>query len=168
LWAVSVAADDDRVTKKIGSLSDFSAKLNTLEYAVDSIAFAGALALLARHNPEWEFSGASGFGSVSTGVSSDLGAVAAAHEYGMGKIRGAIFRNEFVSDEQREQTLQILDQVKALILVGYELNGLIDEGDMAKAGEFYRERVLNQSDKLNNDIDQLTVEIEQAIKFSAL
>ena len=135
---------------------------------MDDITVTGALALLAHEYPAWEFNGKSGFGGDVTGTTNDLGAIAAGHEYSMGKLRGAIFRNKEASDEQREVALQLLAQVKDLILVGYELEKLVEAGDMALAGQIYREQILIQSDRLNDEIDRLTKEIEQAIKFAAL
>ena len=168
LWATSVAADDASTTSKIAALSDFTSKLDVLEQAVDEITVTGALALLTREYPSWEFEGSSGFGSKAAGTTDDLGAVAASHEYNMGKLRGAIFRNKAATDEQREMALQLLAKVKDLILVGYELEKLVEEGDMVLAGQLYREQILTQSDIVNDEIELLTKEIEQAIKFSAL
>ena len=168
LLASAVAAEDSAATAKIAALSDFGAKLDVLEQAVDDITVTGALALLASEFPDWEFGGASGFGSVKAGATNDLGAVAASHEYGMGKLRGALFRNKHASDAQREAAMQILAEVKDLILVGYELEKLVEADDMPAAGQVYREKILTQSDKLNEDLEALTKEIEQGIKFSAL
>ena len=167
-FVVPAAADDVSVVESIAALSDFTTKLDALEQTVDDIAIAGALALLDHEYPGWEFSGSSGFGSVNTNISNDLGAVAASHEYSVGKIRGALFRNEIASEEQRELALQILEEVKALILASYELDGFIAGGEMAAAGQFYRNQIVNQANAINEDIDQLTHEIEQAIKFSGI
>lgn len=164
---MSVTADD-ALAKRIAALSEFTAKLDTLEQAVDDIALTAALSLLKNDYPEWEFRRASGFDSVNAVVSNDLGAVSSGYEYGMGKVRGAIARNEFVSDEQREHALQLIDDVKNLILAAYELEGLIDSGEKTTAGHFYRTQILEQADEMNGKLEQLTKEIEQTIKFAAL
>lgn len=163
-----VAAQGSPSTKHTASLSEFGAKVEALEQIVDDIALSGALALLGKEFPDWTFERTSSFDGAELGVSNDLGAISAKHEYGLTKMRGTIFRNKAVSGEQRDQALEILSSVKEFVQLGYEIESLVEDSSFGRAGDIYRNDFLNRFDELKKRIRPLSAEIAQAVKFSAL
>lgn len=167
-FATQLEAEDANPVKHTASLAEFGTKVDTLEQIIDDIALSAALGLLGREFPDWTFKRPPAWDDAEMGVSNDLAGVSGRYDYEMSKLRGVIFRNSAVSDEQREQALEIFDEVTEFIRVGYELAGLIDGGQFDQAGALYKGEMLRRYDELKGRIQPLSVEIAQAVKFSAL
>ena len=164
----AATSQDGPSIKRTAALSEFGARLDALEQVVDDVSLSGALALLGQVYPESTFDRSSGFDGVTTAISNDLGAVAGDHDYALSKIRGAIVRNQFVPDDQRERAIAIFSSVRDLIQLAYELERHIDEGSFEAAGELYNSEMLCEANMLTLGIHELSDAIEQAVKFSAL
>lgn len=164
----TAVAQDAPSIERTAALSEFGARLEALEQVVDDVSLSGALALLGQEYPDWTFERTSGFDGVATSISNDLGAVAGDHDYGLSKLRGAIFRNKSVSDDQRERALAIFTSVKEFVQLAYELERLVDAGSHEEAGEFYKSEVLELADEINRSIHRLSDDIDRTVKLSAL
>ncbi|MDU8927427.1 hypothetical protein RXV86_08530 [Alisedimentitalea sp. MJ-SS2] len=157
----------DSSIKHTASLTEFIIKVDALDQVVDDIVQAGALALLSEEYPTWTFDADAGFGETSLKISNDIGAIAGRADYGMPKIRGAIARNQAVSDEQRARALEAFGYTKELLKIAYDLDNLVTEKAFDEAATLYRNEILHRADDLNERIRLLTDEISLAVKLSA-
>jgi hypothetical protein len=164
------ADGESELHKKIAELSEFEAKVDELGHINFDVVSSGALSLLAIGNDDWELSKVNKHwvDGEERGYSSDVAAVSADYGHDLHLLRGSLVRNSAVTEDQREEALEVFELVRELLAAADQLGKLEEAGKPEAAGEHYRQSILPLGDEIKRKASSLGAEMNQAIKFMAL
>ena len=165
------SAQTEPTVKRTAALSEYVSRVEVFDGMVRDLSMTAALALLSESYPDWNFEYESGFESYPTGVyppiSNELGKIASNVENAFTYIKGKYVKNDAVPDTQRQQALEVIEDILRLVKICRDIDTLLADGDDQRAGAMFRDGLVPDADELTRKIQSLTNELNRQIKFSA-